>query len=33
MTDNVELADFSYTYSDNLPAVFKHLNISLAVTD
>jgi uncharacterized protein (TIGR03032 family) len=25
-------ADFSYTYSDNLPAIFKHLNLSLAFT-
>jgi uncharacterized protein (TIGR03032 family) len=25
-------ADFSYTYSDNLPAILKHLNISLAFT-
>ncbi|MEK9711175.1 MAG: TIGR03032 family protein [Thalassolituus sp.] len=27
-----ETSDFSYTYSDNLPAILKHLNISLAFT-
>lgn len=32
LADSVELSDFSYTYSDNIPAILKQLNISLAFT-
>ena len=32
MTEQQGALDFSYTYSDNLPGILKHLNISLAFT-